>query len=249
MSDPTTTAPPAAAPPPAPDDRTRLAVIAVAVAAVLLLVVGALAVALRGDDDEAAADEGWHGTLQGPTPRPEFTLTDTEGRPFDFDAETQGRLTLLFFGYTHCPDVCPGHLSILSSALAMPGTPEPLVVFVTTDPARDTPERLREWLGNFDDDFIGLTGSLEEIAAAEQAAFVGPSGPLDDEGNFAAEEPDPADEYDVGHAAQILAYTPDDQAHLAYPFGTRQQDWAEDLPRLLEEFPAASGGADDGSGS
>jgi protein SCO1 len=49
-----------------------------------------------------------------------------------------------------------------------------------------------------------------------------------------------ADEYDVGHAAQILAYTPDDESHLAYPFGTRRQDWAADLPRMLEEFPAGS---------
>jgi len=249
MSDTISPAAPAASPPPPPDDRTRLAVIAVAIGAVVLLGLAALAVSLQGDDGPDP-DEGWHGTLQGPTPRPEFTLTDTEGRPFDFAAETQGRLTLLFFGYTHCPDVCPGHLSILSGALAMPGMPQPQVVFVTTDPARDTPERLREWLGNFDEDFIGLTGTVEEVAAAEQAAFLPPSGPLDDDGDFAADQPDAADDYEVGHAAQILAYTPDDQSHLAYPFGTRQQDWADDLPRMLEAFPAGSGDASgDASGA
>ncbi|HEY8547549.1 MAG TPA: SCO family protein, partial [Acidimicrobiales bacterium] len=201
---------------------------------------GAVAV-LAGDDDDAGTDpdDGWHGVLQEPTPRPEFTLTDTEGRPFDFAAETKGQLTLLFFGYTHCPDVCPGHLSILSGALAMPGVPQPKVVFVTTDPARDTPERLREWLDNFDEDFIGLTGSVEEIAAAERAAFVAGS---------VRPEADADGEYEVGHAAQILAYTPDDQAHVAYPFGVRRQDWVEDLPRLLEEFPAGSAG-DEGAGS
>lgn len=243
MSD-TTTAPPTAPPPPDPDHdaRIRLTAVLVGVAAALVLVAGAIAVLVGGDDSDPAADgnDGWHGRLQGPTPRPEFTLTDTDGRPFDFAAETQGQLTLLFFGYTHCPDICPGHLSILTGALEMPGVPQPKVVFVTTDPARDTPERLREWLGNFDDDYIGLTGTIEEVAAAEAAAFVGGSMRLDDEGRPAAVEPDPASDYEVGHAAQILAYTPDDQSHVAYPFGVRSQDWVDDLPRLLEEFPAGA---------
>jgi len=267
MSDSSTTTSP---PPPVPDDgagratdadtaRIRLTALLVGVTAALVLAIGAVAVLAGGDDDVAAdPNDGWHGTLQGPTPRPEFTLTDTDGQPYDFAAETEGQLTLLFFGYTHCPDVCPGHLSILTGALEMPGVPQPKVVFVTTDPARDTPERLREWLGNFDDDYVGLTGTVEEVAAAEQAAFVAGSVRLDEDGNAVASEPvagaASAQDYEVGHAAVILAYTPDDQSHLVYPFGVRRQDWAADLPRMLEEFPAgsggaASGGSDDGAGS
>lgn len=257
MSDSSTTTSP---PPPVPDAptpadadtaRIRLTAILVGVAAALVLAIGAVAV-LAGGDDDAAADpnDGWNGTLQGPTPRPAFTLTDTEGRPYDFAAETQGQLTLLFFGYTHCPDICPGHLSILSGAMDMPGVPQPKVVFVTTDPARDTPERLRGWLDNFDEDYVGLTGTVAEVAAAEQAAFVAGSIRLDEDGNAVTAEPaagsaGAAADYEVGHAAQILAYTPDDRSHLAYPFGTRRQDWADDLPRMLEEFPAGS--ADAGS--
>src|SRR5690606_19504517 len=118
------------------------------------------------------------------------------------------------------------------------------ILFVTTDPERDTPERLRSWLDNFDPDFIGLTGTREEIAAAERAAGVaGSIVPTDTSGD-----------YEVGHAAQIIAYTPDDLAHLHYPFGVRRQDWQADLPRMLEvwgDAPAATdaevAGAGDGA--
>ena len=79
-----------------------------------------------GDTTTAADDrEAWQGVLLAePQPRPDFTLTDTSGQPFDFRAETQGKLTLLFFGYTHCPDVCPIHMANLSAALAQPGMPD-----------------------------------------------------------------------------------------------------------------------------
>src|SRR5690606_6552059 len=191
-------------------------------AAALLLGSGASVAAQRagGRDPEpaTAAEDGaaWHGAvLAEPQPRPDFTLTDTEGRPYDFAAETGGRLTLLFFGYTSCPDVCPIHMATLSAALEQPGMPDPIVVFVTTDPARDTPERLRSWLDNFGTEFVGLTGTPEEIAAAEDAAGVARSLVAPTDGTTGAD----ADEYEVGHAAQIIAYTPDDLTHVQYPFG------------------------------
>jgi len=225
----------------------RIGLVAALVAVVALAMgAGAFLASQRDDGGTTAADdrEAWHGVLLGePQPRPDFTLTDTSGRPFDFRAETQGKLTLLFFGYTHCPDVCPIHMANLSAALAQPGMPDPIVVFVTTDPERDTPERLRSWLDNFDPDFIGLTGTREEIAAAERAAGVaGSIVPTDTSGG----------DYEVGHAAQIIAYTPDDLAHLQYPFGVRRQDWQADLPRMLEvwgDVPAsgAEGAADGGA--
>lgn len=218
MSDTTVLTPPT---PPVDDRPTRLVAILVGIGAVILLSIGAFA-AFRATDSSADENDGWHGRLQDPTPRPDFTLTDTEGQPFDFAAETEGQLTLLFFGYTNCPDICPGHMGILQGVKDTPGTPDPKVVFVTTDPERDTPERLREWLDGFDEDFVGLTGTPEQIAAAEAAAQVAGSVRTSDG--------------EVGHAAQIVAYTPDDLAHVVYPFGTRREDWIADLPRLLEEF-------------
>ena len=226
---------PTSSPPPS-DPGIRLTAVLVAITAVVLLGIGGFAVMAGSTGSPDDENDGWHGTLQGrATPRPEFTLTDTDGEPYDFAAETAGRLTLLFFGYTSCPDVCPGHMSILSGALDMPGMPQPIVVFVTTDPARDSPGVLREWLDNFDEELVGLTGTVEEIAAAEAAAFVAGSVRADDaDGQSGDDNGD--DDYEVGHAAQILAYSPDDLAHVVYPFGTRREDWASDLPRLLEEF-------------
>jgi protein SCO1/2 len=210
----------------------------VALGALFVAVGGALAVragdgggstAARPGGSDSGSDDGWRGAVLGTAqPRPDFTLTDTAGRPYDFAAETRGRLTLLFFGYTSCPDVCPIHMATLAGALDQPGVPEPVVVFVTTDPERDTPEHLRDWLDNFSPGFVGLRGTPEQIRAAEIAAQVPPSMRGTGEG----------DDYEVGHAAQIIAYTPDDEAHVVYPFGVRREDWITDLPRLPTEWPA-----------
>jgi protein SCO1/2 len=171
-----------------------------------------------------SADYDVTGTvLADPWPRPSFTLTTTEGRPYDFATETAGRLTLLFFGYTSCPDICPIHLATLADVLARPGMPRPLVVFVGIDANRDTPAAVREFLDHFDPEFIGLTGTPSELEAAQLATGV----PV-----AFAEPADEDGDYLVGHASQIVAYTPDDLAHVVYPFGIRQQDWVHDLPRL-----------------
>ena len=166
--------------------------------------------------------------LPGPIPKPDVVLTDATGSPFDLRRETDGYLTLLFFGYTWCPDICPVHMANLAAVMRTlrPTVRERIrVVFVTTDPERDTPERLRTWLANFDPTFIGLTGDTATINAAQRALYL----PLPQIG--------PADStgaYPVGHAAAIVAFTPDNQARAMYPFGIRQADWANDLPRLLE---------------
>jgi cytochrome oxidase Cu insertion factor (SCO1/SenC/PrrC family) len=102
------------------------------------------------------------GLVTPPLPKPNVVLTDTAGARFDLRSKTQGHVTLLFFGYTHCPDICPVHMAYLASALKkLPASSAEQfrVVFVTTDPTRDTPKALRAWLDHFDKHFIGLTGS------------------------------------------------------------------------------------------
>jgi len=174
---------------------------------------------------------GFHGTvLTTPQPKRDFTLTSTSGAPFDFRKETDGRLTLLFFGYTYCPDVCPVQMANIAAVLRRLPYEEQQqvrVVFVTTDPERDTPQRLRSWLDNFDREVIGLAGPIATVNAIQQS-FGMPQ---------ALREPLPgtADSaYGVSHGAAVLAFTPDDSLRVLYPFGVRQQDWAEDIPRLLE---------------
>jgi len=142
-------------------------------------------------------------------------------------------VTLLFFGYTHCPDVCPVHMANLAAVLREYAPSERRrieVVFVTTDPARDTLSRLRAWLDNFDADFVGLRGDIETVNAVQNVLML-PAAMLG--------EPDSAGRYEVGHSAVVVAFTPDDSARVMYPFGTRQADWAADLPHLLawQPFP------------
>lgn len=165
--------------------------------------------------------------LPKPIARPSFVLEDTEGKPFDFKARTSGRLTFLMFGYTNCPDVCPVHMSGLAAALKKLSYDDRQkidVVFITTDPERDSAQKLREWLNEADHSFIGLRGSDSIVVDAQKQIGVVPA--------FAS-EPDAQGKYDVGHASSIYVFTPDDSARRAYPFGIRQSDWAQDLPKLL----------------
>jgi len=176
------------------------------------------------------ADAKYRGGMVSPAlPKPKFTLTDTSGVPFDFASKTEGYTTLLFFGYTHCPDMCPLQMSIIAQALKKipPASADRFkVVFVTTDPERDTPQVLRVWLDHFDKRFIGLSGSQSAIDAAQVAANLSPA-------KRSAVRPDGA--YEVGHAAFVLAYTRDNLAHVIYPGGVSEEDWAHDLPLLATE--------------
>lgn len=164
--------------------------------------------------------------LPEPLPKTDFTLTTTAGEPFAFRAETDGYVTLLFFGYTHCPDVCPVHMANIAAVLHRlpPQTANRVkVVMVTVDPERDTPERLRRWLDAFDRSFVGLTGPMERVNAIQRDLRLPP----------AVKQGEGAD-YLMGHAAQVIAFTADDRARVIYPSGTRQTDWAHDLPLLVE---------------
>jgi protein SCO1/2 len=168
------------------------------------------------------------GLVTPPLTKPQFTLTNTSGAPFDFRAETQGYVTLLFFGYTHCPDECPLHMTAIATSLkrlAPEVRNQVKVVFVTADPARDTPSVLRAWLDHFDRQFIGLTGNAATIEAAQRAAQV----PAASKTVLANRG------YEVGHASFVLAYTKDNLAHVIYPGGITPTDWAHDLPLLVKE--------------
>jgi protein SCO1/2 len=179
----------------------------------------------RGRD--ARADSEFRGAqLPEPFPAPDFTLRDTEGGEFRFRHETAGYLTLLFFGYTHCPDICPVHMANLAAVLGdllYEDRGRVKVVFVTTDPERDTPATVREWLDLFDRSFIGLIGDREAVNEI-QASFGLPP---------AVRQETPEGEPLVGHASQVVAITSDGLVRVFYPHGVRQADWSHDLPRLL----------------
>ncbi len=168
------------------------------------------------------------GLVTPPLLKPRFVLTDTSGAPFDFWNRTQGSVTLLFFGYTYCPDQCPTHMANIGGALKkLPSGigDQVKLVFVTTDPTRDTPVHLRRWLDNFDKHFIGLTGTEAALTAAQKVAGVPP-----------AQKTEPGNgNYSIGHANFVVAYTKDNLAHVIYPGGVSKDDWMHDLPLLIKE--------------
>ncbi|MCL7971656.1 MAG: SCO family protein, partial [marine benthic group bacterium] len=174
-----------------------------------------------------ARSTGYRGILMSDAgPRPDFVLEDMRGEMYDFRAETEGKLALLFFGYTYCPDICPVHMASLAAVkrdLSVEQQRRMAVVFVTADPNRDTPERLRDWLGNFDPEFVGLRGS----EAAVDSIMMGLMLPA------AIRDTAAGPDYPVGHASQVIAFPPGSEDRVIYPFGTRQADWKHDLPRLL----------------
>ena len=175
---------------------------------------GGAAASLEGPGDVYAGID-----LRDPYQRPSFTLTDTSGASYDFASATAGRPTLLFFGYTNCPDVCPSTMADVALALrdVDPALAEQVqVVFVTTDPAADNPPVLGEYLARFDADlptrFVGLTGAQDAIDQAQLSAGV----PL-------------AEEDGRLHSSLLLLYGADDQAHVAFDAGNTSRDIAGDL--------------------
>jgi protein SCO1/2 len=166
--------------------------------------------------------------MSQPVEKADFTLNDTDGQPFHFVEQTEGYVALVFFGYTYCPDVCPIHMANIAAVLR--DFPYDLqqqfkVIFITTDPERDTPDRMREWLDAFDSSFIGLRGTVDEVNEIAASMWLPPAIRVDNESGG----------YEVGHSANVVAFTKDNRAHVRYPFGTRQSDWAHDLPKLAVE--------------
>jgi protein SCO1/2 len=126
---------------------------------------------------------------------PDFTLTDQAGRPFTLSRE-RGRVVVLFFGYTHCPDVCPTTLANLAIARAKLGEAgrNVTVAFVTVDPKRDTPAVVRDFVALFDRSFVGLTGTPEQLEPVYRAYHVT---------HAVAAEPSSAAGYNVSHTSLV----------------------------------------------
>lgn len=144
-----------------------------------------------------------------------------------------GEVNLVFVGYTYCPDICPVHLANLGAVLRdlpFEVSRDVEVAFVTADPARDTHERIDEWLDALDPGFHGFRPTREEVNALEDALEV-PRSVVDPDGTGGS--------YLVAHAGQVIAFDAEGRARAAYPWGIRQRDWVADLPRLVRgEWPA-----------
>ena len=199
--------------------------------------------------EPAAAVAAFHGVEPLPVrARPEFVLRDTSGAAYDFAAKTGGQPTLLYFGYTNCPDECPTAMADIATALR--STPVALrnqtrVVFITTDPDRDSATVLRRFLDQWSTEYVGLRGSQAEVDAAQRAVGIDPArkgaeletlpGRPDEHvhaaGTAAHQHFGPLG-YGVAHANVIFGYDTSDRLPVLYPGGVRPSDIAADLPLL-----------------
>jgi protein SCO1/2 len=165
--------------------------------------------------------------LDTPFAKPHLVLTDNHGKPFDLVKQTAGLPTLLFFGYTYCPDVCPttmSDLALAKSKLPAADRAELRVVMVSSDPERDTPARLDAWLGQMDKSFIGLTGPFSVIQAAAKSVGVGIEPPVKEKNGSVS----------VTHGAEVLAFWPKDNlGHVLFMSGTTAAQYQAGLPRII----------------
>ncbi|MFK4069540.1 SCO family protein [Streptomyces sp. NPDC029674] len=208
------------------------------VAAAALLAVAALTLTACGGGDDnkkpvaevsVESDSGKAATvLDKPYEKPNLVLTDTHGKKYDLREETKGKPTLLYFGYTHCPDVCPltmNNIAVAKKALPKADQDKLKVVFVTTDPDRDTPAELGKWLKGVDAEFVGLTGDFDTIqAGARQLAINVEPSKKDKKGKIVSM-----------HGTQVFAFSPKtDAGYVLYSDKATAADYTKDLPKILE---------------
>jgi protein SCO1/2 len=163
--------------------------------------------------------------LDAADPAPEVALTDQDGRPFRL-ADQRGALTLLFFGFTSCPDVCPTTLADLAAARRQLGADaeKVRVAMITVDPERDTPERLGTYVRAFDPSFVGLTGPEAELQQLYQGFGVAVS---------RRELPDSALGYTMDHTASVFVIDQQGRWRALIGNGSAVDDIASDLRYLL----------------
>ena len=168
-------------------------------------------------------NDGFHGILlDDPYVKPTQTFVDTTGKPFRIDRDVHRPVLLMFFGYTHCPDVCSAVVADMAAALRRldPGLRDRVqVVYVTTDPARDTGPVIATYLKRFDPTFIGLTGSATDIGAAADSLGVAITGKEVVVGG-----------YTIGHGAQVIGFGAGKS--VVWVPGTAVGDMRTDIARL-----------------
>ena len=222
---------PAPAPAPVSGPSARRAAIAAAVVVVLFGLLGAGLVALvalapAGSAQAAPAASGYE--LADVEPAPALSLTDQDGAPFTLGQP--GRPTLVFFGYTHCPDVCPETVGVITQAVTQAG-PGPQALFVSIDPERDDVAAMKAYLRYLPDWFTGLTGTVGQIRENADRWGV----------RYARVDADPGETgYGMAHTADVFLVDAAGRLRARFPFGTPADTIAGFLRNLLRETPVAA---------
>ncbi|PAZ09443.1 hypothetical protein CLM62_46980 [Streptomyces sp. SA15] len=177
--------------------------------------------------EEAGSDKAAT-VLDQPFEKPDLVLTDTQGKKYDLRKETAGKPTLVYFGYTHCPDICPltmNNIAVAKKQLPKSEQDELRVVFVTTDPARDTPSELGKWLKGIDPEFVGLTGDFPTIQASARTLGI----------SIEPTHKDKNGKVVSVHGTQVVAFSPKtDEGYVLYGEDATVDDYTKDLPKLVK---------------
>jgi protein SCO1 len=209
--------------------------------AVVLAVAGALLAACGGDgattDLQVHDSDGLHGSvLDEGWQLPRATLTSTTGDEVDLARSADKPLTMVFFGYTNCPDICLAVMSDVAGALNRLSAAEAEQVdvwFVTTDPARDDTATIREWLDRFDPGFEGFTGPLDRIVRVAEAVHI----PIEEGPRL------PTGGYEVTHGTPVLGVLPGGETRLVWTEGTSAAKLAADMRAVLDDPELVEGPA------
>ncbi|MET9775210.1 SCO family protein [Streptomyces sp. NPDC006367] len=166
--------------------------------------------------------------LDKPFEKPDLVLTDTQGKKYDFREQTAGKPTLIYFGYTHCPDVCPltmNNIAVAKKQLSPAEQQQLRVVFVTTDPERDTPAALGTWLKGIDPQIIGLTGDFATVQAGARTLGISIDPPTKDKDGTIVST----------HGTQVIAFSPKtDAGYVLYNKDAGVEDFTKDLPKIVK---------------
>jgi protein SCO1/2 len=197
--------------------RGRL--LTVIVAGLLIGTLGSAALLVLGGQRSMVETTG-KGLIGGP-----FTLVDQTGRTVT-DQDFRGRYMLVFFGFTHCPDVCPTELQVMSASLDElgPKAEQVVPIFITLDPERDTPAAMGAYVKNFGSRFVGLTGSPEAIVGAADAYRVAYAKVQED-----ISKPD----YSIDHPGLVYLMGKDGEYITQFTYGTPAAKMTETLRRYL----------------
>ncbi|MGV9230453.1 SCO family protein [Streptomyces nigra] len=166
--------------------------------------------------------------LDKPFEKPDLVLTDTHGEKYDLRKETAGKPTLVYFGYTNCPDVCPttmSNIAVAKKQLPEAQQDELRIVFVTTDPERDTAAALGKWLKGIDPQVVGLTGDFGTVQAGARTLGITIEAPHKDKNGKVVST----------HGTQVVAFSPKtDAGYVLYTEDASVDDYTKDLPALIK---------------
>jgi protein SCO1 len=203
----------------APGANSRRLRLAVALLAGLVLLGAGVFFGLAHRDQPRGAA----GTMLASAIGGSFRLVDQNGKRVT-DADLRGKWSLVYFGYTHCPDACPTALNDIAIALDELGPKRDAVrpVFITVDPERDTPEVLKSYVTSFDAPILALSGTPEEVAQAAKAYRV-----------YYAKHPEAGGDYSMDHSSVIYVMDPEGRFTASFTHQSTPEEIAERLKKLL----------------